>query len=123
MKTTKKHIKQYIRRKALKTNRKLSSYTAFKNGDIRKAAFLGMIKNPRHKINFVMGITIYILKQADTVYQRHLKPKIVICVRQMNMDELKMNFISFYSPTYNLRLKLFNEITEKYTLLKDPRYD
>ena len=79
------HIKQYLRRALadhqltlLKTNRKLTFYSSFKN-DTKKATFLDMIKNPQHRIAITklrLGnhhLHIIILKQAGTVSQRPLK--------------------------------------------------
>ena len=50
------HIKQFLRRAQadhqltlLKTNRKLTFYSSFKN-DTKKGTFLDMIKNPQHRI-------------------------------------------------------------------------
>ena len=110
------HIKQYLRRALadhqltlLKTNRKLTFYSSFKNYT-KKATFLDMIKNPQHRI----AITKLRLGNHHLHIEtgRHSIPKTPENLRLCSFCktdgiENEIHFL-FFSRLYDsLRMKLF----------------
>ena len=125
------HIKQNIQNaltehqlSLLKTNRKLCFYMTFKS-DTKKADFLDMIKNPRHRIainKFRLGNHLLRIETG-----RHTVPKtpedLRLChVCQTNEIENELHFLFSCTHYDNLRIKLFNELTEKYSFFQRSGY-
>ena len=130
MKAFTSHIKQYLHHALtdhqltlLKKNRKLTFYSSFKN-DTKKATFLDMIKNPQHRIH--VAITKLRLGNHHLHIEtgRHSIPKTPENLRlcsfcNTNKIENEIHFLSFCKHYDRWRIKLFNEITEKYAHCKE----
>ena len=88
----------------------------------KKADFLDMIKTPRHRIaknKFQLGNHLLRIETG-----RHTVPKtpedLRLChVCQTNEIENELYFLFSCTHYDNLRIKLFNELTEKYIFFKD----
>ena len=122
------HIKEKIRKaltahqlKLINTNRKLNFYVSFRK-DTRKNGCLDVINNPHHRIainKFRLGN-----HKLRIEIGRHTIPKTPINLRicffcHSNEVENETHFLFSCQLHDSLRLKFFNDITDKYSLLEE----
>ena len=122
------HIKEKLRKvltahqlKLINTNRKLNFYLSFRK-DTRKNGCLDVINNPHHRIainKFRLGN-----HKLRIEIGRHTIPKTPINLRicsfcHSNEVENEIHFLFSCQIHDSLRLKFFNDITDKYSLLEE----
>ena len=121
------HIKQNIQNvltehqlSLLKTNRKLCFCMTFKS-DTKKADFLHIIKNPRRiAINkLLLGNHLLRIETGRNTVPKTAEDLRLCHVCQTNEIENELHFLFSCTHYDNLRIKLFNELTEKYIFFKD----
>ena len=89
--------------------------------DTKKADFLDMIKNPRHRIatnNFRLGNHLLRIEAGRRIVPKTPEDLRLCHVCQTNEVKNELHFLFSCTPYDNLHIKLFNELTEKYIFLK-----
>ena len=90
--------------------------------DTKKADFLDMIKNPRHRIarnKFRLGNHLLRIETGRRTAPKTPEDVRLCHVCQTNEIENELHFLFSCTHYDNLRKKLLNELTEKYIFFKD----